>query len=273
MNVSLILPGSLRRTLLYTGVGLVFALGCSNTVPVHTDIAVDMPSCVDGALSMTFDVVSTQGILIASYQGGSGQVVGIPTIIPGTNSFSVIADLDTVALGDVVSMNFVASAFMNATIGAQNIQFYTVPSAQLPQPSACPPAQGPLIGTGDLPGIGFHLQVSNPTAEPMTLERLELAETPALLPNSALGWGNPDLESLPWHSPLAPGMPLIPGTPPIVIDLPDSPSPSTHGTLLRYVATFHGDKYRAIIQADLVGGTVSTQQTTWGAVKALYRGN
>lgn len=273
MNVSLILPNSFRRTLLYTGVGLVFALGCSTTVSVHTDIAVEMPSCVDGALSMTFDVVSTQGILIASYLGGSGQVVGVPTIVPGTNMFSVTADLDTVALGDVISMNFVAQAFMNASIGAQNIQFYTVPASQLPQPPGCPPAQGPVIGTGDLPGLGFHMEVSNPTSEPMTLERLELVETPALLPNSALDWGNPTLESLPWHSPLAPGMPLAPGTPPIVIDLPDSPSPSTHGTLMRYVATYHGEEYRAIIQADLLGGTISTQPTTWGAVKALYQRN
>lgn len=271
MNVPVILPHSLRRTLLYTGVALVFALGCNTGVPSQVDVAVEAESCIDGALSMTFTVASTQALFLPQYQYGSPNIIGIPTMVPGTNSFFVTADLDTLALGEVVSMNFGAAAQLNASIGAQNIEFYAVPAAQLPQPSGCPPTQGPVIGTGDLPGLGFHLTISNPTPEPITLDQLELAETSTILPSTMIGWGNPVLESLAWQSPLAPGTMLMPGTPPLVVDLPDVSLPATHGTLLRYASTHNGQMHRAIVQADLVGGTVTITPTTWGAVKALYR--
>lgn len=273
MNLSLLLPRSIRVPLLYAGVAAVFALGCSGpSVPVHTDVAVEATSCVEGALSMTFTVASTNGLFPPTYQYGSGNVVGMPTIVPGTNSFHVTASLDTVAAGEAVSMNFGTSVFQPATIGAQNVQFYTVPVAQLPSPPGCPPEDGPVIGTADGPGLGLHLEVSNPTPDPIMLEQLELAETSSLLSSFELAWGSSALESLSWTNPFGGGgIVLAPGSPPLVIDLPDFPSPGTVGSLLRYASTSGGQHHRAIVQADLVGGPVKAEPTTWGAVKALYR--
>jgi hypothetical protein len=251
----------------------VFALGCSGpSVPVETDVNVEATSCVDSALAMSFDIVSTGSMLPATYQYGSPNVIPIPVISGGGSSFHVLAALDTVAAGDAVSMVFTAGAFPNAAISIQNIQFYTVPPANIHFP-ACPPEQGVVIATGDGgPGLGFHMEVSNPGADPLFIDQMELAETPDLLPPSEVRWGGSDFEGLSWNAPIAPGMVLPPGTPPMVIDLPDVPSPGTTGALIRYAMhSSSGMEQRVIVQVDLFGSPVKTQSSTWGAVKALYR--
>jgi hypothetical protein len=252
----------------------VFALGCSGpSVPVETVVNVEATSCADSVLSMSFDIVSTGSMLPATYQYGSPNVIPIPSISGGGSSFHVLAALDTVAAGDAVSMVFTAGAFPNASISIQNIQFYTAPPSQIHFP-ACPPEQGATIGTSDGgPGLGFHMEVSNPGADPLFIDQLELAETPALLPASEVRWGGSDFEGLSWNPAVPGGIALAPGTPPMVVDLPDIPTPGTAGAIMRY--TMHsssGMEQRVIVQVDLIGGTVKTEPSTWGAVKALYRG-
>ncbi|HET6463513.1 MAG TPA: hypothetical protein VFH33_06910, partial [Candidatus Krumholzibacteria bacterium] len=196
-------------------------------------------------------------------------VLGVPTTTQGTNSIDVVADVDNVPLGGQVQMQFQGAVMMNASISITNVQFYTVPAAQLPHDPACPPANGPVIGTNDLPGIGFHLEVSNPSSEPIMLQSLELAESPIVYAPSEVRYGGA-CDGASWVSASPPIM-LAPGTPPLVIDLPDAMAPSTIATLLRYTAVYGGGVHRVVVEGDLLGGTVATQPTTWGKVKSLYR--
>jgi hypothetical protein len=275
VNVTLVLPKSLRLPLLYTGIALVFALGCSGpSVPVETVVNVEATSCVDGARAMSFDIVSTSAMLPAVYQYGSANVIPIPTISGGGSSFHVLAGLTSgVVVGDQVSMTFTSGAFPNASISIQNIQFYTAVPSRIKFP-ACPPEHGPVIATSDTPGLGLHMEISNDGADPLIVDQMELAETPALLPASSVRWGDSDFEGLSWSAPIAPGIALAPGAPPIVVDLPELPTPGTVGALLRYaVHSGSGMEQRAIVQVDLIGHPVATEPSTWGAVKALYRGN
>lgn len=270
MDVSLVLPRSLRSTFL-TIIGLlgVFALAC-NSGPQTVNISVDEPSCVDGAQSMTFTIQSSNSIFLPVYVMGNPYVLGVPTTTQGTNSIDVVADVDNVPLGGQVQMMFQGAVMMNASISITNVQFYTVPAAQLPHDPACPPANGPVIGTNDLPGIGFHLEVSNPTPEPIIIQSLEMAESPVVYPPAEVCYGCAS-ESAPWVSVSPGGIVLAPGSPPLVFDLPDAMAPSTIATLLRYTAVYAGGVHRAVVEGDLLGGTVATQPTTWGKVKSLYR--
>ena len=274
MDVTLVLPRPLRLPLLFVGIGAVFALGCSGpSVPVTTDVNVEGTSCADSVQSMSFDVVSSNGLLPGPFVYGSSNVVPTPTVTP-TNSqtLHIASDLTGVNSGDAVSMVFQAAAFPNASISIQNMMWYTVPKAQQPASPACPPEHGPVIGTSDAPGLGFHMEVSNPGADPLFIDQLELAETHDLLPASEVRWGGVDFEGLSWSPAMSPGVVLAPGTPPMEIDLPDIPSPGTAGALMRYsMHSSSGMEQRVIVQVDLIGGTVKTEPSTWGKVKALYR--
>lgn len=274
MDVRLVLPRSLRLPLIYIGLGAVFALGCNGpAVPVRTDINVEAKSCVDGALSMSFDVVSSNALFPAIYLYGSSNVIPTPVLTGGGSSFHVVADLDTVALGEAVAMTFSTSAFPNTSTSMQNIQFYTVPASQV-GPPACPPEHGPVIGTSDGPGLGLHLEISNPGPDALIVDELELAETSSLIPASQLYRGSPYIDYPIWIAPptLPPGVALAPGSPPFIVDLPDVPSASTVAVLLRYsVHSPSGMESSAIVQVDLLGSTVATEPSTWGAVKALFR--
>jgi hypothetical protein len=254
--------------------GLVFALGCSTGAPVSTDITVDAKSCVEGALSMTFSVQSTQLMILPVYISGTPNVLGYPTILSGTNEFHVFADLDTLGVGEAVSMQFNAAASMPNAIGAQNIQFYTVPVAQLPHDPACPPEDdGPVIAVENLPGLGWHLEVSNPSSAPIVLEKLEVAAVSTPLSRPLQHWDSPVLESVGWQVVRPPGTVLLPGTPAEFFDLPDTPPPGTQATLCRYIATSGGQEHRAIVQAYFFGGPVATESRSWGGVKTLFRAN
>lgn len=249
----------------------MFALGCSGpSVPVQTDVNVEATSCVDGALSMSFDVVSTNTIFPGVYVYGSSNVIPIPAVTGGGTSFHVVAALDTVAANEQVSMTFTAGAFPNATISIANIQFYTAPPAQAQIP-ACPPEHALALGTGDSPGLGFHMEVSNAGTDPLVIDQLELAQTPTLLSGGTVRWGGSDFEGLAWTPAMPGGIVIPPGTPPLMVDLPDTPSPGTQGVLMRYaVHSSSGMETRAAVQVDL-NAPVATEPTTWGRVKALYR--
>ena len=272
MDVSLVLPRSLRIPILFAGLVFVFALGCNGpSVPAPIDINVEAQSCVEGALSMSFDIVASNALFPATYQYGSPNVIPIPTITGSSTSFHVTADLDTVAVNDAVSMTFSSSAFPNTTTSIQNIQFYTVPAAQQVS-GACPPEHGPVIGTNDLPGIGFHLEVSNPGPDPIALTGgIEMAEVPALSPPGEVHrYGNGELCD--WQFVCPSGIVLAPGAPPLVFDLPDTPTFGTHGVMMRYSAhSGGGGEQYVLMQVDLVGSPVKVSERTWGAVKALYR--
>lgn len=273
MDVKLVLPRSLRLPLLYIGLGAVFALGCSSPVPVETTIDVEAESCADNVLAMSFDVISTNALFPGVYQYGTPNVIPFPTTSAVSGGFHVVAALDSVMTGESVQMTFSASAFGNSTISIQNIQFYTVPPAQIHFP-ACPPTQGVTIATGEAPGLGFHMEVSNPSADPMVIDQMEMAEAPTLLAGPQVHFGSPDLEGLAWSPTSLSGTVLAPGTPPIIVDLPDIPTPGTDGVLMRYVMhSSSGAESSCIVQVDLSSLPVPTRPSTWGAVKALYRDN
>jgi hypothetical protein len=272
VNVKLVLPRPLRLPLFYLGLGAVFALGCNNAVPVETHIDVNAQSCVDNALSMSFDVVSTSVMFPGVFVYGSSNVIPIPTTSPVTGGFHVVAALDTVMNGEGVQMAFSAGAYPNGNITIQNIQFYTVPVTQV-APPACPPEHGPTIGTSTSPGLGFHMEVSNSGPDPLFIDQLEMAETPTLLPGSEMHWGGTDFEGLTWvPSPvLPPGVVLAPGSPPFILDLPELPSAGSAGVLMRYVShSSSGVESRAAVQVDLSSLPVAVQPSTWGKVKSLY---
>jgi len=275
VDVSLVLPRSLRIPLLLSGLAFVIALGCNGpAVPVPIDINVEAQSCVDGALSMSFDIVASNALFPATYQYGSSNVIPIPTLTGSSTSFHVTADLDTVAVNDAVSMTFSSSAFPNTTTSIQNIQFYTVPVAQLPHDPACPPEDdGPVIAVENMPGLGWHLEVSNPSSAPIVLEKLEVASVSTPLSRPLQHWDSPVLESVGWQVVRPPGTVLLPGTPAEFFDLPDTPPPGTQATLCRYIATSGGQEHRAIVQAYFFGGPVATKSRTWGEVKTLFREN
>jgi len=174
VDLSLILPRSLRIPVLLSGLAFVIALGCNGpSVPVPVDINMEAKSCVDGALSMSFDIVASNSLFPATYQYGSSNVIPVPSISGSATSFHVVAGLDTVETGEAVSMSFSSSAFPNTSTSIQNIQFYTVPVSQV-GPPACPPEHGPVIGTSDGPGIGIHLEISNSSPDPTTRSRTVL---------------------------------------------------------------------------------------------------
>lgn len=272
MNVKLVLPRRLRLPLLYIGLGAVFALGCNNAVPVETHIDVNAESCVDNALSMSFDVVSTSVMFPGVYQYGTPNVIPFPTTSPITGGFHVVAALDSVMNGEGVQLAFSAGAFPNGNITIQNIQFYTVPVTQV-APPACPPEHGPTIGTSTSPGLGFHMEVSNSGPDPLFVDQLEMAETPTLLPGSEMHFGSSTFEGLAWVPlPALPPVVLVPGGPPLILDLPEAPSSGSAAVLMRYTShSSSGVSSRAAVQVDLSSLPVAVQPSTWGKVKSLYR--
>jgi hypothetical protein len=260
----------LTRFLVLTALATVFALSC-NSGPVTTNIVVEEPSCVDGALSMTFTVTSTNSLALPLYLTGSPHVLGTPTITPGTGTFDVVAALNPTALNDVVTLKFSAITGMQPGISIHDVQFYTVPPANIPEIPECPPTHGPVIGTSDGPGLGLHLTVHNPSPEPIVLNVLQLAEAPSVIPGAALDWSYFDSGTIPYINAVPSGTMLAPGSPPIVVDLPDLPAPGMEAGLMRYEASYGGSVHRVVFQADLAPDPVKTENKTWGAIKALYR--
>src|SRR4029079_18501119 len=184
VDLSLILPRSLRIPVLLSGLAFVIALGCNGpSVPVPVDINMEAKSCVDGALSMSFDIVASNSLFPATYQYGSSNVIPAPSISGSATSFHVVAGLDTVETGEAVSMSFSSSAFPNTSTSIQNIQFYTVPVSQV-GPPACPPEHGPVIGTSERPRIGIRLESANSSPDPLFIDELEMAEVTDLIPPS-----------------------------------------------------------------------------------------
>jgi len=274
VDVSLVLPRSLRLPLLYIGLGAVFALGCSGpSLPVTTDVNVEGTSCADSVKSMSFDVVSSNSLFLGTFLYGSNNVVPVPTVTnPNSQTLHIATDLTNVNSGDAVSMIFEAAAFPNASISIQNMMWYTVPKAQQPASPACPPEHGPVIGTSDSPGIGFHMEVSNPGADPLIIDQMEMATTPTLLPSGTVRWNDPDFEGMAWQSITTPGLVINAGAPPIIIDLPETPPAGTAGALMRYSAhSTSGMEQRAAVQVDMSFLPVATEPSTWGHIKALYR--
>jgi hypothetical protein len=258
---------------LYIGLGAVFALGCSGpSLPVTTDVNVEGTSCADSVKSMSFDVVSSNSLFLGTFLYGSNNVVPVPTVTnPNSQTLHIATDLTNVNSGDAVSMIFQAAAFPNASISIQNMMWYTVPKAQQPASPACPPEHGPVIGTSDSPGIGFHMEVSNPSPDPIVLPNgIEMAQTPTLYPPVELRRGGAN-EACDWHVVCPSGIVVAPGSPPMTFDLPDTPDASTQGVLLRYTSSEGGEDHYVVLQVDLTGGPVKTEPTTWGKVKALYR--
>jgi hypothetical protein len=273
VDVTLVLPRPLRLPLLFIGLGCVFALGCSSpSLPVTTQVNVEGTSCADSVRSMSFDVVSSNSLLPGAFVFGSANVVPVPTVTtPNSQTLHIATDLTNVNSGDAVSMIFQAAAYPNASISIQNMMWYTVPKAQQPASPACPPDHGPVIGTADTPGLGFHLEVSNPSPDPIVLPNgIEMAQTPTLYPPAELRRGGAN-EACSWTVACPAGIVIAPGSPPMMFDLPDAPDPSTQGVLLRYTSSEGGHEHYVVLQVDLTGETVKTEPTTWGAVKALYR--
>jgi len=83
--------------------------------------------------------------------------------------------------------------------------------------------------------------------------------------------GSPASEALTWSS-------LFVGTmapqQAIVIDLPDgvvNTAPQPGAILLRYTSNAGGAEQRALYHLEVAEQPISTENTTWGSIKALYR--
>jgi len=258
--------------LLLGSLGLALAAGCSNPPHVTPD-TITTRSCVNGARSLHFTLYYTAPYISSvEAESNSANVLGTPFVVgvlPGV--FEVTADLDSIALGEEVTLGFVATALGVLELSVSDIEFYSVPSDQLPADPDCTAGPSPIFEVALDVVHGVVLDVSNGSLQPMTMQSLELVESPELLSAPMLDWSNPDFNALPWQPALGAGTPLDPLAPPLVIDLPDEAQPTTRAVLCRFVSLSQGNEMRGIVEVDLAGGPLRARTATLGEVKALYR--
>ena len=260
---------SARHPLLLASAFLALTAGC--TRPIYTiDSVIAARSCVNDARAIRF-LVDTGGASSVTWEGGSANIVGDPSIADlGPGILEVTAELDSVPIGDEVTLHFSLVGVFPASGQVSDIAFYTVPPPGLPQTPDCAPGGTPDFTLLNDVHLGLTLQVSNPSPRPMTLALLQLAEVPGLLPKPMLDWSDPTFNALPWQTALPGNTPLDFQAPPQVIELPGQAGPATQGTLLRFISIVEGEEFRGIVQVDL-NGIVAAQPTTWSAVKSKYR--
>ena len=264
---------SARSHLLYGAIGVALLAGCQN-IPATSHDVIELQSCTSNARSVRFDLNYTSAwVSSISLESQSANVVGTPTIDDlGFGTFQITAELNNAALNEAVSLGFAAQMGQYGAAWVGDVHFYNVPPADITdaEPS-CTPGVLPEIALDNAPALGLHMQVSNPGAGTLTLESLELAQSPVLLPPSALHWGGADFEGLTWTPGVVGGAPLVSGSPPLVIDLPESALPGTRAVLCRFVSGGEaGFTSRVITEVDLASGPLATKPSTWGAIKALY---
>src|SRR6188474_910103 len=128
--------GSRSIFLLCGGIAMALVAGCSH-VPSISYQTIELRSCVDGALTVQFDLVYSNAFVSnVSVDYTSNNVVGTPLINPlGSNSFRVTAELTGIPTGDPVTIGFAAQVGQYGFAQAGNIRFYTDPPQSLGAPA------------------------------------------------------------------------------------------------------------------------------------------
>jgi hypothetical protein len=254
------------RSTLWGALALALIAGCTN-IPQVIDTAVTVNSCTGNALAMR--VTGTYGPFVTgiSWNGGSSNIVGTPTINDYGISFEVIAELNHVSLGEPVTLDLLATAIVGSGIGISDVEFFTVPPDSIVG-DGCKAGSSPEFGLANTQGA-VKLELTAP-AEPLILGMLQLAESPDVLSPSSLDWSDPVFNALSWHDAVVGATPLDPAGPPLVVDLPGTTTPGTKAVLCRFTSIENGMELRGIVQTQLTG-PLASEPTTWGAVKALYR--
>jgi hypothetical protein len=100
---------------------------------------------------------------------------------------------------------------------------------------------------------------------------IEGATSPLPLDETQVYPGSPASEALAWTTLFAGTMGPQQTT---LIDLPDgvvNNAPQPGAILLRYTSNVNGVEQRAMYHLAVAGQPISTESTTWGSIKALYR--
>jgi hypothetical protein len=255
---------------LFGGLGIALVAGCS-AIPHVTHDVITVQSCTANARAVRFTVTySDPFITTFEVEAHTLNLVGVPTIADFGGYFEVTAELNNVAFGETVMMAFKATALTDAAMAVSDVQFFTVPPDEIVDPG-CKAGMSPEFALANQGIHGLVLEASNPAAQPLTLSLLQLVESPNVLLPPLLDWSSPDFNALPWQNAINGSVILDPAGQPLVVDLPDQTAPGTKAVLCRFVSIDGGHELRGIVETDLVSEPVSTQPTTWGAVKALYR--
>jgi hypothetical protein len=266
-----ILPIATARARRFLPLALALAtstVGCS-LPQFHAEEVIQTQSCIAGARSMqlTFDVVPS--LIAVDWVGGSSNIIGDPVIF-GPPGVVVIAALDNVGLGDEVTLRFDTVGGPGMFVQVLDVQFYPVPPDSIPPAPGCDPTSSPQFRVDNDASVALALHVSNATSQPMSVQRLELTTSPSVLSPTALVWGDPAFEALPWHAALPADTELDPLAPPTLIDLPEDAG-GANAALCRFESSSRGRTMRGIFQVDLTGLPVGAKPADWGAVKARYR--
>jgi len=260
---------SVRSVTLLAGCSFaVLGLGCSTPI-VTTEEVLQTRSCLSGARSLVVSASIGGALTGLDWDGGSTNVVGTPSIFVTLGGAEVLAELDSVAAGEEVTLRFVATSVVGpASFTATDIKFYAGPPEDIGTDPGCTPSATPDIALVDQAAIGLGLQVSS--TQPLTLVSLELTTAPQALPHAALAWDSAEFNALPWIAVVGANTALDPAAPPLVIDLPDA-VPGAGAALCRYVSLAGGHEFRGILQVELTHATVSVRSATWSAVKNWFR--
>jgi hypothetical protein len=244
-------------------------------------------SCLEGAQSLKFDINCSSCNGAPAIHAASGNVIDahIADVSPGV--FTIVAHLDQVALKETVELTFdcVLDPFGGTPQEAavSHVAFYS--TAEPGDEGPCPPSGTPtvtMLDTACGPRIDFS-NTHNPA--PVYVPLVQMASVPLALDAADLHWGNATLESLDWCSQFTSQFVLInPFDNVFSICLNDASAQcgggavamrdgaATGAVLLRFESLYNGLIHRGIVQIDLTGGpTVTTEETSWGRVKVLYR--
>jgi hypothetical protein len=165
------------------------------------------------------------------------------------------------------------------TVTLADVAFYRQPASSFPTVPDCAVVQSPKFTiTQPVPpgnaapasSENLMVEVADPGALPLSIVALDFAEAPGMLPPDQLDWDAPAFNALSWQQEAPGGLVLDAAAPPAVINLPGATS--APAVLCRFISIYDGMEVRGILQVDVAGTALRTAPSTWGAVKALYRG-
>ncbi len=255
------------------------ALGCG--VIGTMDISVTASNeCVENARAMIIDIRSATPMADALLESASDGVISAVIRDVGAGRFQLVAELDHVPTGTEVHFTF--SMVRGAVLGdiaLDGVQIFNVPPSELKgggDDIACnPSAQSVEMLTFSDPELGLALQIHNDTASPIPVLLEGTDPGPAIAPED-LYYDGPMVRFQDW-------LPLfdnvVEPSQSVTVDIPDVPFPSMRHTssetevrLVRMRATLAtGAVQKGVWQIEAESGPIAVEQTTWGAVKALYR--
>lgn len=277
MRTAYVSDSMLNRFLFILGVCLVLALGCTQTM--YIEASLEAHSCTDDAQTMSFVMNSTSLPINYLFLGGTPNVLGIPSLVGNPGTFYVA--LDHANKGDKVQVKYGSHVVLapTLTVTLADVSFYKATADLYPTVPDCAVIQTPKftitqpVPQGNAAAVApdnLVVEVTDPGALPLTLVDLDFAEAPGLLPADQLDWNAPALNALSWQAEAPGGLVLDAASAPAVINLPGATS--APAVLCRFISVYDGMEVRGILQVDVVGATLETTPSTWGAVKSLYHG-